>query len=144
MSLGPGDGPALAQVRTKARVSLVPAVVEFARLVLETFPQLARDSARLYRLQLAVSEACTNVAKHAYHEGLGEMELCIYEVRGGIRLEISDWGKSFDPYAQPAPDLDNPKGNGLGLFIIRQCADRVDYLRGQGRNTLSLGVDLEK
>jgi serine/threonine-protein kinase RsbW len=92
---------------------------------------LGLDNHLVYDLQLAVDEACTNVIQHAYGGRGGDLAIRIEAVAGGIRVIVRDWGQAFDPGTVPLPDvtapLDRRPLGGLGLFLIRQVMDQVDF-----------------
>ncbi|MGD8626079.1 MAG: ATP-binding protein [Anaerolineae bacterium] len=102
---------------------------------------LAREM--IYDLQLAVDEACANVIKHAYGGQEGKLKVTVEPVGDTVQVIIRDWGSAFDPQAVPIPDVsapleDRPLG-GLGLFLMRQMMDRVDFEFDQDRgNTLTM------
>ena len=93
--------------------------------------ELALDGQVIFELQLAVEEACSNVVFHAYDGQGGEVEVAIEPVAGGVQVVLRDWGAAFDPQAIPIPDvaapLDERPLGGLGLHIMRQTMDRVDF-----------------
>jgi len=86
----------------------------------------------LYDLQLAVDEACTNVVEHAYEGQGGEIRISVEAIEGGVRVVIRDWGRPFEPGAIGTPDVTAPlegrKLGGLGLFLMRQVMDEVDFV----------------
>jgi serine/threonine-protein kinase RsbW len=75
-------------------------------------------------VELAVSEAATNVVVHAYEAreaGLIHVEASID--RGELRVSVADTGPGL------RPRHDSP-GLGLGLAIIGELADKVELLQG--------------
>ena len=72
----------------------------------------------------AVGEAFNNVVLHGY-AGRKEasIDLRIQTRRGLIRIELRDWGASFDPTTVPAPALDTLPEPGLGLYIMQSFMD---------------------
>ena len=94
-------------------------------------------------IKVAVSEACTNAIKHS-KDDLFYIKFSLLE--NGITIEIKDKGKGYDKEAIPKPDLNNPKENGLGLFIIQALMDDVsiESIENKGttiKMTKYLGVD---
>jgi serine/threonine-protein kinase RsbW len=64
----------------------------------------------------AVGEAFNNVVLHAYAGRCdGLIELRISTAGGRIRIELRDWGSSFDPATVPLPELDALPESGLGF-----------------------------
>jgi serine/threonine-protein kinase RsbW len=92
---------------------------------------LGLDRQGVYDLQLAVDEACANVVLHAYGGRGGEMEIAIEPAEGGVQVTIRDWGRAFEPQAVPSPDieasLEQRRLGGLGLYLMRQVMDQVDF-----------------
>lgn len=92
---------------------------------------LDADESIIPDLQLAVDEICSNAIRHGYGGQGGRLEITVHAVPEGIQLVVRDWGKAFDPEAVSAPDLDAPLERrslgGLGLFLVRQLMDEVDF-----------------
>jgi serine/threonine-protein kinase RsbW len=90
------------------------------------------DERALYEIQLAVDEACANVVHHAY-QGMdpGEMEISCSLDEQGLIIQVRDWGRGFDPEDVEEPDVDAPLEErtlgGLGLFLVRQVMDDVEF-----------------
>ena len=105
------------------------AIREFVTQVGQT---LGFDGQALYDLQLAVDEACTNVIEHAYGDQGGEIRITVEAIENGVRVVIQDWGRPFDPTAIGIPDvcapLEERRLGGLGLFLMRQVMDEVDFV----------------
>jgi serine/threonine-protein kinase RsbW len=80
-------------------------------------------------MRLAVTEACTNVVRHAYHDGEpGPIDVVIRPSRERLELIVSDRGRGIGP----SPDVSGP---GLGLPLIAALADSVDIQRGPRRGS---------
>ena len=95
-------------------------------------------------MKVAVSEACTNAIKH----GNDDVFYITFNIlTNGIIIEIEDKGKGYDIKSVQQPDLNNPKENGLGLFIIQALMDDVSVESKDGQGTIIkmtkyLGVDI--
>lgn len=94
-------------------------------------------------IKVAVSEACTNAIKHS-NDDIFYITYTMLE--NGLTIEISDKGEGYNIENIPQPDLENPKENGLGLFIIQTLMDDVsiESIENQGttiKMTKYLGVD---
>jgi serine/threonine-protein kinase RsbW len=93
---------------------------------LELPPELVED------MRLAVTEACTNVVRHAYHDGdPGPIDVVIRPDGDRLDLIVIDYGRGMGP----SPDVAGP---GLGLPLIAALADSVEL-----RRTPSHGSRLE-
>lgn len=125
-----------------AELLFLPAVGHFSKAVFSRYPALQeREDQMAYFLELVIYESCTNVIRHAYEpEQPGIFQLKVWFEPDRVVINVVDFGRGFDPDAVPAPDLDNPKEGGMGLFIIRQTVDEFAYFlggRGAG-NTMRL------
>ena len=83
----------------------------------------------IYLIELAISEICTNVIKHAYADIEGEITGSITLLNNGVQLDFYDQGRSFDPNTVPQPNSDPHElaEGGYGLHIVRQIMDVVSY-----------------
>ena len=93
-------------------------------------------------LKLAVDEACTNVIEHGY-KGMnpGSIILSFRIQPDRILVQITDFGHVFEPEAAPRPDveaaLEDRELGGLGLYLIYQTMDNIDYQSSEDGNMLT-------
>ena len=95
----------------------------------------------LLDLNLAVEEVVANVISHGYedhHEHQIAITISLEEAE--MTVEVEDDGRPFNPLEFPEPDLTRPLEErslgGLGIHLIRNLTDRLDYRRQQGKNLL--------
>ncbi|MBN1991813.1 MAG: SpoIIE family protein phosphatase [Anaerolineae bacterium] len=83
----------------------------------------------IYLVELAISEICTNIIKHAYARKDGQIKGQITLLNNGLQLDLYDTGESFDPTVIPPPNSDPHRleEGGYGLHIVRQIMDVVSY-----------------
>ncbi|MFC2030946.1 ATP-binding protein, partial [Chloroflexota bacterium] len=114
----------------------VRAVLENVPVAIDCVTKSARaagfDEGVLYRIQVAVDEACANVVQHAYRGiEVGDMEICCDLDETGLVIRVRDWGRSFDPDLVEDPNVEAPleerTTGGLGIFLIRQYMDETRY-----------------
>jgi serine/threonine-protein kinase RsbW len=79
-------------------------------------------------MRLAVTEACTNVVRHAYEGAAGPIDVVIRPHSDRLELIVSDRGRGLGPSADIA-------GPGLGLPIITALADTVDIQHTTSRGS---------
>jgi serine/threonine-protein kinase RsbW len=80
-------------------------------------------------IRLAVTEACTNVVRHAYHDGEpGPIDVVIRPDGERLDLVVTDRGRGIGP----SPDVSGP---GLGLPLIAALADSVDFRHAPSRGS---------
>ena len=107
------------------------------------------DMATIMQINLAIEEAVVNVMNYAYPEGT-KGDITIEAKSNGTEMIfiISDTGKPFDPTAKPEVDITKSAEDraigGLGIHLIRQIMDRINYERIDGHNILTLIKKLSK
>jgi serine phosphatase RsbU (regulator of sigma subunit)/anti-sigma regulatory factor (Ser/Thr protein kinase) len=96
---------------------------------LPTLPSNPNADDFIYLIELAISEICTNIIKHAYANTEGNIDGRITLLNNGMQLDFYDTGKSFDPNTIPPPKSDpyQLEEGGYGLHIVRQIMDVVSY-----------------
>lgn len=108
----------------------VPSKAEYVSIVRAFVTDLARrlglSPSAIEDVQVAVSEACANVVRHAYSEDEHESEVIVLcSVRDGrLLMEIADCGQGFcEPLIEPRSTMD--RDGGFGLVLIRNLMDNV-------------------
>jgi anti-sigma regulatory factor (Ser/Thr protein kinase) len=100
-------------------------------------PQVLRD------LDLALEEVLANIIAYGYSDEREHRITVSLEVRSGeIRVEVEDDGRPFNPLDAPEPDTtqhpdERPVG-GLGIHLVRQLMDGLEYRRQGDRNHLTM------
>lgn len=103
--------------------------------VMEVLELTPLDQKTRNKIVVAVDEALANVVEHAYQGGQGPIELVFAVDPERLQVIIRDNGVRFDPGdggIQSSIDIHQHirlglKG-GLGLFLMRQIMDEVQYL----------------
>ena len=95
------------------------------------------------KIKLAVEEAVTNIIDYAYQNGTeGNISVTIEADESRIRFIITDSGAEFDPTGVSKADTtltveERPIG-GLGVFLVRNLMDSINYERVDGKNVLRM------
>ena len=126
-------------------VQQVPQLAEFIDRVCET---AGVDLPLTAKLNLAIEEAVVNVMDYAYPKDVkGEVRIEAIAEEACLTFVISDSGVAFDPTAKEDADttlsLEERPIGGLGIFLVRQIMDSVDYERKDGKNILTLKKELK-
>lgn len=84
------------------------------------------------KVAVAVDEAITNIIEHAYENRKeGWIAVEVTATPDKLRITIEDSGKRFNPNLMEDPDVrehvDEGKKKGLGIFLMRQIMDEVQY-----------------
>ena len=121
-------------------VQEVPRLADFVDEVCEA---LGFDMSVTMQMNLAIEEAVVNVMNYAYpagHKGNVRIEAHANDLR--LKFTIIDSGTPFDPTAKEEVDTtlsaeERPIG-GLGIHLVRQLMDSINYERIDGKNVLTL------
>jgi len=83
-------------------------------------------------LKTIVSEACSNIVRHAYPQDVTErpMEVEMEKEDGGLRVVIRDCGAGIRP-----PTGARPSSLRLGFILIGSLAECLQLRTGRGRGT---------
>ena len=96
-----------------------------------------------FQIQLALDEIGDNLVEHRDEAQSTYMTVTLASDEQTVTVKVVDDGIAFDPTADaPAADVssaleDRPIG-GLGLHLIRNLMDEVNYRREDGKNVLTL------
>jgi sigma-B regulation protein RsbU (phosphoserine phosphatase) len=121
-------------------IATIPQLNEFIDTVAE---EVGLDMSLTMSLNLALEEAVVNVMDYAYSEGQrGDVDIEVTADQQWLTFVISDTGIAFDPTAKEDVDTtlsaeERPIG-GLGIFLVRQLMDVIDYKREGNKNVLTL------
>ena len=101
------------------------------------------------QLRLAVEEAVVNVMEYAYPEG-SEGDVSVNAISDGesLKVTIVDSGIPFDPTLKEKTDTslaaEDRQTGGLGILLVRELMDTINYEREEGRNVLTLKKHFKK
>lgn len=125
-------------------IAEVPNLNTFVKSVLAKMPL---DVTMARHLRLAVEEAVVNVISYAYPDEVqGTIVVEATANKHRIKFVITDTGIPFDPTEVQEADTslsaeDRPIG-GLGLLLVRELMDTMNYERIDGKNVLTLSKRL--
>jgi serine/threonine-protein kinase RsbW len=130
--------------RLSVRVAASPAGIQQAAAALDGFRAAhgLEDSAA-WPLQVALDEILSNIVRHA-RPGLmaGVIDIAVERRGDAVQMTVADDGPAFDPLQLPEPDVSAPLEDrhpgGLGVHLVRKLMDRVEYVRTEGRNRLTM------
>ncbi len=124
-----------------------PATVEGVGQFLTDMEKLSHqqswDQATANHWALVGEEIATNIFKYAYPQPLDNQgfTVAVTQLQQTIRMEFTDQGIPYNPLEQQAPAMDiesiedMPIG-GLGVYLIKQMSDHLEYRRENGKNWL--------
>ena len=121
-------------------IQQVPQLAEFVDMVCE---EVGMDMAVAIQMNLAMEEAVVNVMTYAYPaDTVGDVTIEAVTIADQLQFTITDSGIPFDPTAKAEVDTtlsaeERPIG-GLGIHLVRQLMDSINYERIDGKNILTL------
>jgi anti-sigma regulatory factor (Ser/Thr protein kinase) len=116
------------ELRVPATAEHLPIVRQALRGFLEAD---GMEGERIEDVLLAVTEACSNVVRHAYRDkdDAGDVDLIAAVGDGAVTITVVDSGLGF------APRVDSP-GLGLGLPVMAALATRLEISTGDEGGTV--------
>ena len=133
-------------VRMQRNITLTNDVQEVPKLsafVDEVCEEMGFEATDTMQMNLAIEEAVVNVMNYAYLPGTqGDIDIVAQADDLCLKFTISDSGTPFDPTARPEADTtlsaeERPIG-GLGIYLVRQLMDSINYERIDNKNVLTL------
>ncbi|MDE2963568.1 MAG: ATP-binding protein [Acidobacteriota bacterium] len=102
-----------------------------------------------FRVNLALEELVINIMDYGFDGGDHEIDITLVSEDHRLTIEIADSGKAFDPLTDaPVPDVDAPMDErpvgGLGVYLVRNMMDDMQYRRENDRNFLTLIANREQ
>ena len=121
-------------------IEQVPQLADFVDMVCE---EVGFDPSIAIQMNLAIEEAVVNVMSYAYPVGtVGNVSIEAQADDDCLTFTIIDNGTPFDPTAKSEVDTtlsaeERPIG-GLGIHLVRQLMDSINYERIDNKNILTL------
>lgn len=113
----------------------VPCRPEFVRTVRRAVADFAQSldvpESMIAEIEVAASEAVTNIVRHAYDadEAVQPLRVKCKQRANGLTLEVIDKGRGFNaPPDGVVPDVDLDCDGGFGIALIKTLMDRVNYV----------------
>jgi serine/threonine-protein kinase RsbW len=102
------------------------------------------SEAEVRKIELAIEEVFINIIHHACLERKGMIEItCTMHPHQFLTIILKDYGIPFNPLESgrkidPQVPLNERKAGGLGISLIRQLVDKLEYKREGDANILLL------
>ena len=107
------------------------------------------DEEALKKIDISIDEIFSNIVKYAYPDSEGDVyvtvdipeELSETNKRKTI-ISFEDTGIPYDPLQEKDPDisgeLKDRKPGGLGIFMVKNLMDKIEYEFKNGKNILKI------
>lgn len=132
----------------------IPAIIENLDkgldFIIEGIEKAKLDKKAIYQIKLACEEVIVNVINYAYPNSQGDIVLSyeIDEDNKEIIIVISDFGMPYNPLLNEDPDINLPMEEreigGLGVYMVRNIMDRVEYAWEAEQNVLTMRKSYKK
>lgn len=102
------------------------------------------SSLQAKKIHICADEIFSNIVNYGSASAVTVSCRCVGEK---LTLVFTDDGIAFDPLSAEAPRLGQDmvkSGGGLGIYIAGKYADSMDYVRENGKNVLTLTVNIVK
>ena len=125
-----------------------PSLLSVVRAAVERLTEtLGFPAMQCRSITRAVDEALTNIVRHSYGNRL-DQPIALYfrsakrcqhgEIEAGLEILLCDRGRAFDLHTLRGRPLEQIRPGGLGLHLIRQAMDTVEFTRKGLTNQLRL------
>ena len=122
----------------KASQESLPEAMAFLE---EQLNKLNVDAKKQMQVSIAVEELFINIAHYSYAAEEGEVEIQI-DKDAVLIISLIDSGQPFNPLERKDPDINAPleerEIGGLGIFMAKQNADKIEYEYKDGKNIVKI------
>lgn len=96
-----------------------------------------------FNLNLILEEILTNIIFYGYEDSNEHLiNITVLSENNELKIIIQDDGIPFNPLETPEPDLDKPleerEIGGMGIHLVKNLSDSIDYSRDNCNNVLSI------
>jgi len=126
------------KMEIEAEIENLDDVINFISAELE---KIEYSSSIKNEICIAVEEIFLNIANYAYKPDNGNVCISI-SVKEKTVIKFEDTGRPYNPLEQPSPDLEKPLNEreigGLGIHMVKNIMDNVEYSYIENKNTLTI------
>lgn len=132
----------------EAKMTVKPnmeSVAEVAAFVEEQLEKMEVPMRLTTKLMISVDEIYSNIVRYSH---ANQAAITVSREENTIQLVFEDDGKPYNPLEAEEPDItasaEDRTIGGLGIFMVRKMMDQVDYSYHNGRNVLTLGMNVSE
>ena len=130
----------MSELSVEANVENLDTVLEFVNERIEHCPMKIQS-----QIGIVVDEVIANVSAYAYNPRVGDVTVRI-KVDDCVTIEFEDGGVPYNPLNADDPDItldaDEREVGGLGIFMVKNIMDSVEYKRDGNKNILTIKKQL--
>lgn len=120
------------QFETTSDLAHLPLIRTCVHSFCQNLPVPVLNADGLSQLELAVTEAASNIIRHAYRgrtDGLVRLVVEAFPER--IVIQLFHHGEAFDPTTVQPPVFDGSREGGFGVYLIAHSVDEVRYVNAE-------------
>lgn len=97
----------------------------------------------VFKVNLAAEEILVNAISHGFTDDAQHtLTITLTVTDNLVRMTFTDDGVPFNPLEAAIPDVNAPEKErrigGLGIFLVRDTMDDIQYIRKDGKNHLTI------
>jgi len=126
----------MSEFSIEAKPENLTAVIDFVTEKLEAVNCPIKAQTQIF---IAVEEIFVNIAHYAYKPEIGGVNIRV-SVGDDVVIEFEDKGRKYNPLEKEDPDItksvDEREVGGLGVFMVKNIMDAVEYRYEDRKNIL--------
>lgn len=99
------------------------------------------EEANLFEVELSLEELIVNSFSHGYKSD-GKVTISVELIDSDIKVTLEDEARPFDLLREapdiPKGDLEDRQPGGLGIHLVKNLSDRVEYFGSRRGNQITL------
>ncbi|MCL2633673.1 MAG: ATP-binding protein [Oscillospiraceae bacterium] len=124
----------------EAKTENLDKVLDFVNEHIEHCPMKIQS-----QIGIVIDEIFANIAAYAYNPNAGSVTVRI-KAEDDITIEFEDSGVPYNPLLNEDPDItlsaEEREIGGLGIFMVKNIMDSVEYRRDGSKNILTIKKQL--
>jgi anti-sigma regulatory factor (Ser/Thr protein kinase) len=120
----------------ETKLENIETVLDFVNARIEHCPPKIKN-----QIGIAVDEVFSNISRYAYHPAVGFATVRV-SLDTEVTIEFEDSGIAYDPILAKDPDItlsaEVREIGGLGLFMVKNLMDFMEYRRNGNYNILTI------
>ncbi|MDO4869922.1 MAG: ATP-binding protein [Bacillota bacterium] len=135
------------ELEIEADIENLPEVMSFIEKRLEKTDCSLKD---INQISVAAEEIFSNISHYAYAPETGAAYIRVETSEDPITVTLTfmDGGMPYDPLSKEDPDValsaDEREIGGLGIFLVKNIMDDIEYKYENGKNILILKKEIQK
>lgn len=114
-------------------------VESFIDVINKELEEIACPNEAKQNINVVIDELCSNIIDHAYESDFKAFDIEYQVGENFVNLTFKDSGIPFDPTKFDSA-IDNTKIGGLGIYLVKNLVDEIEYSRKDDKNILTVKI----